>query len=99
MAEQADVSDEDFTAESAALSYFLAITTCSFFFFRERREHKIFEALLKGVPGLEERLITGSEDEVAVVAELVGSLFNTCFSLIADLVIRGSQRCVRRQGR
>lgn len=40
---------------------------------RERREHAIFKELLKTIPGLEERLVQGSEDELAIVAELVGT--------------------------
>lgn len=43
--------------------------------FRERREHKIFLALLQSVVGLEERLLTGSEEETGFIAELV-----SCFS-------------------
>ena len=39
--------------------------------YRERHEHKIFLTLLKSVPGLEERLVTGSDDEAGIVAELV----------------------------
>ena len=69
IAEQADTPDEDFTAEFAAL--LLPVVTYSYLF-RERREHKIFKELLNGVPGLEERLMTGSGDEVGIVAELVG---------------------------
>lgn len=38
---------------------------------RERREHKVFQELLKLVPGLEERLMTGSDDEVAITSDLV----------------------------
>lgn len=39
---------------------------------REQCEFIIFQELLKSVPGLEEHLMTGSDDEVAIVAELVG---------------------------
>lgn len=39
--------------------------------YRERREHKIFLALLQSVVGLEERLLTGSEEETGFIAELV----------------------------
>src|ERR1700683_4872258 len=31
---------------------------------RERREHRIFKLLLQMIPGLEERLITGSDEDV-----------------------------------
>jgi hypothetical protein len=44
---------------------------------RERREHHIFRALLNTVPGLEERIMTGSEDEVTIVAELVRTFYLT----------------------
>lgn len=37
---------------------------------RDRREYKIFRVLLDLIPGLEER-ITSSDDEVAIVGELV----------------------------
>lgn len=41
--------------------------------YRERRELKVFQALLSSVPGLEERLVT-SDDEITIVAELVSLL-------------------------
>ncbi|KJA19284.1 hypothetical protein HYPSUDRAFT_143937 [Hypholoma sublateritium FD-334 SS-4] len=37
----------------------------------ERREHKVFLLLLKGVPGLEERIMTSSEEEVHIIAVLL----------------------------
>jgi len=40
-------------------------------FQRERREHRIYQELLKAIPGLEERIVNGSEDELTVIAELV----------------------------
>jgi hypothetical protein len=43
-------------------------------FFREQRKQKICQALLDMIPGLQECLTTGSEDEVVVIAELVSSL-------------------------
>lgn len=41
------------------------------FIFRERREAKVYRSLMKMVPGLEERLVEGSEEEVFIVSELV----------------------------
>jgi hypothetical protein len=38
---------------------------------RERREHRVFQTLLHSIAGLEERLMEGSDEEVAHVAELV----------------------------
>ncbi|KAG2100217.1 uncharacterized protein F5147DRAFT_813447 [Suillus discolor] len=37
----------------------------------ERREHRVFQELLKSVAGLEERLMQSGEDEVDIVAELL----------------------------
>jgi hypothetical protein len=41
---------------------------------RERREHQIFTKLLQMVPGLEERIMGGSEEEVVFIADLVRTL-------------------------
>ena len=38
---------------------------------RQRREHRVFGMLLQMVPGLEQRLMEGSGDDVVVIAELV----------------------------
>jgi hypothetical protein len=40
---------------------------------RERREHRVFTRLLEMIPGLEERLLDGSEEGVVHIAELVCS--------------------------
>ncbi|KIM76841.1 hypothetical protein PILCRDRAFT_77388 [Piloderma croceum F 1598] len=37
----------------------------------ERKEHRVFERLLQMVPGLEKRLMEGSEEDVAHIAELL----------------------------
>ncbi|KIM91267.1 hypothetical protein PILCRDRAFT_84244 [Piloderma croceum F 1598] len=37
----------------------------------ERREHHVFQQLLQTVPGLEKRLMEGSSEDVAHVAELI----------------------------
>lgn len=37
---------------------------------RERREHRIFQELLRSVAGLEERLMQGGDEEVDLIAEL-----------------------------
>jgi hypothetical protein len=39
--------------------------------FRERREHRVFRTLLNMVPGLEECLVQGTEEEVRMIADLV----------------------------
>lgn len=38
---------------------------------RERREHLVFSHLLEMVPGLEERLLEGTDEGVVHIAELV----------------------------
>jgi hypothetical protein len=40
---------------------------------RERIEHRVFKQLLQMIPGLEERVLGGSEEEVIHIADLVGS--------------------------
>jgi hypothetical protein len=42
-------------------------------FHRERREQNVFTSLLKMIPGLEERLMTGSEEEILHIADLVST--------------------------
>ncbi|KAI0055207.1 hypothetical protein BV25DRAFT_1873190 [Artomyces pyxidatus] len=37
----------------------------------ERREHAIFNTLLQSIPGLEDRLMNGSAEEVAIISELL----------------------------
>jgi hypothetical protein len=63
------------------------------FVFRERREHRVYETLLKMVPKLEERLMTASEEEVAMVSELasINQPFNPSYSHVAFSYKRGLQ--------
>ena len=70
MGELADVPEENFTAEYHFFSHWQAMVLTKGSF-RERWEHRVFEELLRSVPGLEERLLHGSEEEVDIVAELV----------------------------
>ncbi|KAI0055392.1 hypothetical protein BV25DRAFT_1921867 [Artomyces pyxidatus] len=37
----------------------------------ERREHAVFNTLMQSTPGLEDRLMNGSNEEVAIIAELL----------------------------
>lgn len=39
--------------------------------FSERREHRVFTTLLQMVPGLEARLMEGTEEDLVMIAELV----------------------------
>ncbi|KAI0067315.1 hypothetical protein BV25DRAFT_1911964 [Artomyces pyxidatus] len=49
----------------------LAETPDDHFTAEERREHRIYQTLLQSVPGLEERIINGSNEEVMIVSELL----------------------------
>ena len=40
-------------------------------FVTEREEHQVFQRLIQMVPGLEDRLVEGSDEDVAHIAELV----------------------------
>ena len=52
--------------------------------FRERREHKVFQQLLQMIPGLEECLMEGSDDDIVHVAELVCGIFDSIFGTLSD---------------
>ena len=41
---------------------------------RERREHRVFQQLLQMIPGLEDRLMSGSADDVVHIADLVSQM-------------------------
>jgi hypothetical protein len=43
--------------------------------YRQRREHGVFRMLLQMVPGLEDRLIEGSEEDILSIAVMVSCLF------------------------
>ena len=44
---------------------------------RERREYKVFQELLHTVPGLEARIMEGSDENTCHMAELVRAIYNT----------------------
>lgn len=57
---------------------------------RERREYKVFRALVDSIPGLEERLV--SADELIIIAELVRVLYSLFSSTLIGLV--AEERCI-----
>jgi hypothetical protein len=77
MGERADDPDEAFTYEQVVSDtyshYDLCCQNC-----RERREHRVFERLLQTIPGLEARLMDGSDEEIMHVAELVSNFHPAC---------------------
>ena len=56
----------------------------------ERREHKVFEELLRTIPNLEERIMTGSEEDLTEIADQVSTIL-TIRTKPSYLV--ASQRC------
>jgi hypothetical protein len=64
---------------------------------RERREHRVFRLLLQMVPGMEDRLMEGSEEDTLHIAELVcnyGVSSHMHFSTLAMLTDpEGRFRC------
>lgn len=76
MGELADEPEESFTHDYLS-SYRAAITVKKThrITLRERREHCVFTHLLQMIPELEERLMSGSDEEVLHVAELVSLVY------------------------
>jgi hypothetical protein len=65
--------DEDYTAEFI-LFHFLELHFLTFLT-RERQEHAVFKALLTLIPNFEERIMTGSEDNLAEIANSASFIF------------------------
>jgi hypothetical protein len=51
---------------------------------REEQEHRIFQSLLKMIPSLECRLLESSEEELRLIADLVGASKRILFPLLID---------------
>ena len=77
MGKLADIPEENFTVEYHFFSHWQAMVLTKGSF-RERWEHCVFEELLRSVPGLEECLLHGSEEEVSVLKSgpVLGSIFD-----------------------
>ena len=65
--------DEDYTAEFIPF-HFLGLHFLTFFS-RERQEHVVFKALLTLILNFEEQIMTGSEDNLAEIANSVSLIF------------------------
>jgi hypothetical protein len=72
MVELQERPEETFTHESVAYLSLLAHTILTPV--REQREHRIFNLLLQMIPGLEERLVDGSDEDVLHVGDLVSPI-------------------------
>jgi hypothetical protein len=96
MTEQADDPEESFTYEYVYILMLTIEATCPACMIilctcRQRQEHRVFETLLWMVPGLEECLISRSENKTIIVAEMVRLLLS-----IYDLILTSSQDSKRR---
>jgi len=69
--ELASEPEESFTHEYVLDLDEYATSPQHFWRYRQRREYRVFETLLQTVPGLEDRLLTGADDGVIHVAEMV----------------------------
>jgi hypothetical protein len=48
---------------------------------RQRREHRVFNDLLQMIPGLEDRLMAGDEEDTSRIADYVRSFFYLSLNL------------------
>jgi hypothetical protein len=71
MGELADEPEETFTVEYVFTRDLMDSMSYIQVLLRERREHRVFLNLLHMAPGLEERLLQGSEEETRMIADLV----------------------------
>jgi hypothetical protein len=69
MGELADRAEETFTQEYVMWS--ISDFRRQFTINRERREHRVFRLLLQMIPGMEDRLMESSEEDIVHIAELV----------------------------
>jgi hypothetical protein len=75
MGELQDQPEETFTLESVFVLFILIdIMLINQSVMRERREHRIFKQLLMMIPGLEERLLDGSDETIMHIGELVSRI-------------------------
>jgi hypothetical protein len=74
MGELADEAEETFSHEFVVPFFLLLLQMVHHQRNRERREHHIFQRLLEMIPGLEDRLVEGSNEGVVHIAELVSAL-------------------------
>ena len=71
MGELADCAEETFTQEYSMMSMSVLVFNIDFAINREQHEHRVFRLLLHMVPGMEDCLMEGSEEDTLHIAELV----------------------------
>lgn len=72
------IEEEDLTAKYGVSLLRLNPTVRTHRCFSEASEHKLYQGLLALAPGLEERLNTGSDNDVHYVADMVRTPFRMC---------------------
>lgn len=77
MGELADRAEDTFTREYVMWSI-LIFDVDSPPLARERREHQVFRTLLQMIPGMEDRLMEGSDEDIVHIAELVCNSGASC---------------------
>jgi hypothetical protein len=92
--ELADDPEESFSAEYLCpLTLGIDPFSDCLFTNRKRRVHRVFLALTQMVPGLEDRLVEGSDEDVVLVAEMVGH--GTSFFLSRTHGLKDSKRRIQ----
>jgi hypothetical protein len=64
-------------------------------FDRQRREYQVFTTLLQMIPGLEDRLVEGSEEGVIQIADLVSLVLLSKQQFVMIYVEKDSEGCLR----
>jgi len=82
MGELAEEPEEVFTYEYVAFAHPFLLFCQILHYRRQRREHRVFDALLQMIPGLEDRLINGSEEDVGAISESVSYASGIAITLL-----------------
>jgi hypothetical protein len=95
MGELADEPEETFTAEYVSSLLLFPHFCCTLFttFGRQRREHRVFTALLKAAPGLEERLMTGTEEDIHFISMMVSQVIRYLLHFLRHFISCQLQKC------
>jgi hypothetical protein len=91
LGELAGEPDDVFTHEHAPL-YHLYWKSKLTFIFRERREHQVFKQLLQMIPGLEDRIMEGTNEYIKHTGELVLLYLSPVPFSVAD-IYSDPERC------
>jgi len=93
MRELAETDADAFSQEYVVL---LSYAATLIYLLREQREHRVFQQLLHTVPGLEERILNGFDEEIVHIADLV-SISSTALSALTTYDISATERRSKRK--